>query len=79
PLRTAIGTGTAAMALSALSGALGYGWHHEIDVIGFLLIGVIAVTTGYLVAHYAQGIRERYQVGGTGLLLFAVGVWMLVH
>lgn len=79
PLRTAIGTGTAAMALSALSGALGYGWHHEIDVIGFLLIGVIAVITGYLVAHYAQGIRERYQVGGTGLLLFAVGVWMLVH
>lgn len=78
-LRTAIGTGTAVMALSALSGAVGYGWHHEIDGTGFLLIGVVAVVTGYLVAHYAQRIRERYQVGGTGLLLFAVGISMLIH
>lgn len=78
-LRTAIGTGTAAMALSALSGAVGYGWHHELDGIGFVLIGATAMMTGYVVAHYAQAIRERYQVGGTGLLLLAVGLSMLVH
>ena len=78
-LRTAIGTGTAAMALSALSGAVGYGWHHEVDVFGFFLIGAIAMITGYVVARYAQAIRERYQVGGTGLLLLAVGLSMLIH
>ncbi len=78
-LRTAIGTGTATMALSALSGALGYGWHGKVDGSGFVLIGVVAVVTGYVVAHYAQRIRERCQVGGTGLLLLAVGLSMLLR
>lgn len=78
-LRTAIGTGTAAMALSALSGAVGYGWHHEIDVSGFVFIGFVAVVVGFFVAQYAQRIQERYQVGGTGLLLLVVGLSMLIR
>lgn len=77
-LRTAIGTGTAAMALSALSGALGYAWHHELSVAGFIIIGFTAVLTGYAVARATQKLSERVQMGGTGLILMAVGWAMLL-
>ncbi len=79
PLRNAIGTSTAVMGLSALSGSLGYGWHGEVDITALAVIGSIAVVTGFFVAQYAQGIKERYQIGGTGLLLFVIGLSMLVH
>lgn len=58
---------------------MGYGRHHEVDDLGFLLIGGTAVLTGYGVSHYAQRIRERYQIRGTGVLLLVVGPSMLLH
>jgi hypothetical protein len=77
-LRTAIGTGTAAMALSALSGALGYAWHHEVSLAGFLIIGLTAVVMGYWVARATQKVSERIQMGGTGLIVLGVGLAMLL-
>ncbi|CAB1128297.1 putative membrane transporter protein [Candidatus Hydrogenisulfobacillus filiaventi] len=78
-LREAVGTGTAAMALSALSGALGYARQGEVDAAAWAVVGLVAVVTGFYVAGGVQRIPERFQAAGTGLILLGVGLAMVWH
>ncbi|PSR26884.1 MAG: hypothetical protein C7B47_09860 [Sulfobacillus thermosulfidooxidans] len=76
-IRPAVGTSVIIMAISALSGAVGYSLHHEVYWTAVLIVGLISMVVGYLVARMVPRLPERIQAGGIGTLLFVIGLTML--
>ncbi len=76
-IRPAVGTSVVIMAVSAVSGAIGYGFHNEVDWTAVLIIGLISMVMGYTVARMVPKLPERIQTGGIGTLLLLVGLSML--
>lgn len=76
PLHKAIGTSTLIMAVTALSGAVGYALQGEIDLLGGVVIGLGAVAGGLASARLANAFSERRLSRVSGGLFIAVGIVM---
>ena len=78
PLHKAIGTSTLIMAITALSGAVGYAIHGEIDVLGGIVIGVGAVIGGLASAKLANSFSEKKLAQVAGGLFVILGIIMTI-
>jgi len=76
PLHKAIGTSTLIMAITALSGALGYAIHGEVDILGGLVIGIGAVVGGLASARLANSFSEKKLAQVAGVLFVILGIVM---
>lgn len=73
-VKDAIGTSTALMALTALSGTLGYMRADSVLVFETILIGIGAFVGGIVASRYATQIPERYLKYIVGLLYLFLGI-----
>jgi len=78
PTRLAIGTSTAIMALTAISGTVGYAIHGSVDYSVGAIIAVAAVITGLASARLAHKIPEKVLNRLVGAIFAAIGVMMIV-
>ena len=78
PLHKAIGTSTLIMAITALSGAVGYAIHGEIDVLGGVVIGIGAVIGGLASAKLANSFSEKKLAQVAGGLFVILGIIMTI-
>jgi len=78
PLHKAIGTSTLIMAITALSGAVGYAIHGEIDILGGIMIGIGAVFGGFVSAKLANSFSEKKLAKVAGSLFVFLGIIMTV-
>ena len=76
PLHLAIGTSTMIMAITAASGALGYGLRGSIDLVAGVLIGLGSVIGGSLGANYANRISEGAMQKAIGIVFLLLGIMM---
>ena len=76
PLHKAIGTSTLIMAVTALSGAVGYALHGEIDIVGGIVIGLGAIVGGLFSAKLANTFSERKLSQVSSGLFVVIGVVM---
>jgi uncharacterized membrane protein YfcA len=78
PTRLAIGTSTAIMALTAISGTVGYAIHGSVDYSVGVIIAVAAVITGLASARLAHKIPEKILNRLVGIIFAAIGIMMIV-
>lgn len=78
PTRLAIGTSTAIMALTAISGTVGYAIHGSVDYSVGAIIAVAAVITGLASARLAHKIPEKILNRLVGVIFAAIGIMMIV-
>ena len=73
-----VGTATLAMFLSALSGSLGYVRIGHINYVASIIIGVIALISGYYFSIYAHKIDQKYIYRFLGVVFIIVVVSELI-
>jgi uncharacterized membrane protein YfcA len=78
PTRLAIGTSTAIMALTAISGTVGYAIHGSVDYSVGAIIAVAATATGLASARLAHKVPEKVLNRLVGAIFAAIGVLMIV-
>ena len=71
PLHKAIGTSTLIMAITAMSGAVGYGLQGQIDLLGGILVGAGAIAGGISSARLANTVSEQ-RLARIGASVFVV-------
>ena len=76
PLHKAIGTSTLIMAITALSGAVGYGMHGEINILGGIVVGIGAILGGAASARLANTFSEQKLARVAGGFFITLGVIM---
>jgi uncharacterized membrane protein YfcA len=74
PIRKVVGTAMAAMALSALSGALAYIYLGVTDVVAAIVVGISALLGGYVAARLAHRVSQRHIYTALAVLFVAVAV-----
>lgn len=77
-LQKAIGTSTFMMAVTALSGTVGYGYHGEVNFLTGLVLAAGAVITGVLGAKFANGVEEKILTKVAAVVFIALGILMTV-
>jgi hypothetical protein len=78
PLHLAVGTSSLIMAITASSGALGYGVHDNIDVYTALIASVPTVLAAVLGARVANRVSELTLGKVIGAILVVLGIAMIV-
>jgi uncharacterized membrane protein YfcA len=78
PTKLAIGTSTAIMALTAMSGTVGYAIHGSVDYSVGAIIAVAAVATGLASARLAHKIPEKILNRLVGAIFAGIGILMIV-
>jgi len=78
PIHLAIGTSTLIMAITALSGALGYAYHGNTDILVATIVGVGAVIGGISSARFANKIDEESLSKAVGLIFIILGLLMII-
>lgn len=76
PLHKAIGTSTLVMAITATSGALGYGLRGSISLWAGFLVGAGAVLGGVLAARFANRVSEEVLSRALGGIFVLLGLTM---
>lgn len=78
PLHKAIGTSTMIMAITALSGAVGYGFQGQVNLLGGVLVGLGSIAGGIASAQLANNVSEQ-TLARVGASVFVVlGVVMTI-
>ncbi|MDD3735178.1 MAG: sulfite exporter TauE/SafE family protein [Candidatus Pacebacteria bacterium] len=78
PLRVAIGTSALIMAITALSGTIGYALHGNIQPIAGLILGISAAGSGVVSARFANKINEQILSKVVGIIFIILGVIMSI-
>jgi len=79
PLHKAVGTSTLMMALTALSGAIGYALNGYISPLAFILVGAGAIVGGRIGAVYANKVPEASLSKIIGIVFIALGIIMIAE
>ncbi|MEL9989810.1 MAG: sulfite exporter TauE/SafE family protein [Thermoproteus sp.] len=79
PIRKTVGTATASMALSALSGFLAYSYLAKIDLSASVVIGASALVSGYMSARLAHEVPQRYLYFALAALFAVVAALELIR
>lgn len=77
PLRMAIGTSTLIMTITACSGAIGYTFHGNINLMAGLIIGCGAVFGGVTSAKFVHRIDEQILAKVIGIIFIFLGILMI--
>ena len=77
-LQKAIGTSTFMMAITALSGTAGYGYHGDVNLLIGLILASGAVTAGILGAKFANGVEEKILTKVAAVVFIGLGILMTV-
>jgi uncharacterized membrane protein YfcA len=78
PTKLAVGTSTAIMALTAISGTAGYAIHGNVDYSIGVIIAIAAVASGLASARLANKIPEKVLNRLVGAIFASIGVMMIV-
>ncbi|HOK35213.1 MAG TPA: sulfite exporter TauE/SafE family protein [Candidatus Pacearchaeota archaeon] len=73
PLHKAIGTSALIMAITACSGAIGYGLHGNTNILSGLILGFIAAASGVISAKFANKINEEVLAKTVGVIFVLLG------
>jgi len=76
-LHKAVGTSTLMMALTALSGAIGYALNGYVSPLAFILVGVGAIVGGRIGAVYANKVPRATPSKIIGIVFIALGIIMI--
>jgi len=76
PLHTALGTSMFIMAITALSGAVGYALHGNINLLAGVVIGLSAIVGGTLSARFANRVSEQVLSRAVSVIFVALGITM---
>jgi uncharacterized membrane protein YfcA len=79
PLHKAVGTSTLMMALTALSGAIGYALNGYVSPLAFVLVGTGTVVGGRISAVYANKVPEASLSKIIGIVFIALGIIMIAE
>ncbi len=78
PLHLAVGTSTFIMTITATSGALGYGFNGDINLIAAAIIGVGSILSGRFAAKIANLTSEENLNKMIGSIFISLGLIMLI-
>lgn len=77
-MHDAIGTSTLIMAFTAMSGAVGYAFQGDIDLVSGLIAGVGAAIGGVLSATFANRVDDRTLQKIVSIFFFSLGIVMTI-
>lgn len=77
-LQKAIGTSTFMMAITAFSGASGYGYHGEVNLMTGLILASGAVIAGIVGARFANRVKEEILTKVAAVVFICLGIVMTV-
>lgn len=78
PLQKAIGTSALIMAITTLSGSIGYAIHGNINVLSGIIIGIGAIVGGISSARFANKVDERSLGKVVALIFIIIGLFLTV-
>ena len=78
PLRSAIGTSTLIMSITACSGAFGYALRGNINYLAGIVIGLSAVAGGITSARFAHQVNEKILAKVIGIIFMSLGALMIL-